>query len=121
MIYLLLFLLVSCKIEETEPNVQETPIVVHEETICQEIVLEGTYKRQIGSQFEVYEIGDKLSVYIQTSDSYNKIFEADYSYTETYIIIDGNLYPYELFSDKIVICGYIYYRAEKTEKAKQNV
>lgn len=108
--YLLLFLLVSCKIEETEPYVQETPVVVQEETISQELVLEGTYKRQIGSQYEVYEIGDKLSVYIQTADSYNKIFESDYSYTETDIIIDGNLYPYELFTDRIVICGYIYYR-----------
>ena len=107
---LLPLLLLSCRID-TIPEVTPIPEVSTEAvTQAQETTLQGTYKRSIGSQFEVYEISEQLIVYIQTGDTMDKIFQADYSYTETDIIIDNNLYPYELSFDKIVICGYTYYR-----------
>lgn len=85
--------------------IQNTP-----EGINADYTLEGIYRRSIGSQWEVSEIAEQLTVYIQTGDSRDKIFQADYSYSKTDIIIDGCLYPYELDIEKIVICGYTYYR-----------
>ena len=98
----------SCTVEPI--NEPDTPIIQEVVADVQETTLQGTYRRSIGSQFEVYEVADMLRVYIQTNDSMDKIFEAEYSYTETDIIIDGNVYPYEISVDSVVICGYTYYR-----------
>lgn len=108
--YLLPLLLLSCTLEEVEPEtIPEEVVTVIDEPI-QQAILQGVYKRSIGSQFEVYEITDKLTVYIETDGIQKQIFQADYTYSDTDIIINGVCYPYILEVDKITICGYTYYK-----------
>ena len=108
MYIILLFLIMSCKID-TIDDIQAP--LIQGEIISQEIVLEGIYKRSIGSQYEVYDFSEQLIISIESDNKMEIIFTADYTFDEVNIIIDNSLYPYELYADKIIICGYTYMRA----------
>ena len=107
MMWLLLFLFMSCKID-TIDDMQE-PLIQYE-TISQEIKLEGVYKRAIGSQYEVYDFSEQFIISIESDNKVEIIFTSDYTFDEVNIIIDNSLYPHELYADKIIICGYTYMR-----------
>lgn len=108
--YLLPLLLLSCTLEEVEPEaIPEEVVAVIDEPI-QQASLQGVYKRSIGSQYEVYDIGTQFVIYIQTGEELREIYRQDYTYTDSEIIIQGEAFSYELSPDKITICGYDYYR-----------
>ena len=110
--YLLPLLLLSCTLEEVEPV--ELPevetIEITEEGIDIVYTLHGIYRRSIGSQYEVYDIGKQFVIYIQTGDDYREIYRADYTYTDSEIIIGSDRFGYILYIDRVEICGYTYYR-----------
>ena len=111
--YLLLpLLLLSCTLEEVTPIEIAEPetIEITEEVIDIVYTLHGVYRRSIGSQYEVYDIGKQFVIYIQTGEDYKEIYRQDFTYTEDEIIINGEAFSYELSPDKITICGYDYYR-----------
>ena len=101
--YLLPFLLLSCTIEEATPI--ELPEVetaeITEEAIDIVYTLHGVYRRSIGSQFVIY---------IQTGEDLREIYRADYTYTDSEIIIGNDRFEYILYIDRIEICGYTYWR-----------
>ena len=118
MLYLLFIMLIGCK-EVDIPEIPETeitePTVESDTDILTEPVevvytIHGVYYRYLGSITEVYDISDKFYIYILSGIEKRLIFEASYEYTDTDIIIDNNLFDYLLYPDKIVICGYSYYR-----------
>lgn len=107
---ILIFLLMSCRIDtipEVDTIVETIPEVAAE---AQETTLHGTYRRAIGSQYEVYEFSDQLTTFIETDGirTVNGVY--DYTYDEDNIFIGADVFPYILEVDKIVICGYTYYR-----------
>ena len=110
--YLLPLLLLSCTIDQAEPAEAEQQIeeITTPEVINEVYTLQGIYRRSIGSQWEVYHIGEQFIIYIQTGDSLKEIYREDYTYTETKIIINKEAFEYIVYPDKIVICGYEYYR-----------
>lgn len=108
--YLLPLLLLSCTIEEAEPAETIETKEITAEVITEEPALHGVYRRSIGSQYEVYDIGSQFVIYIQTGDDLREIYRQDYTYTEDEIIIQGEAFSYELSPDKITICGYDYFR-----------
>lgn len=110
--YLLPLLLLSCTIDQAEPVEIEQQIeeITTPEVIEEAYTLQGIYRRSIGSQWEVYHIGEQFIIYIQTGDSLEEIFREDYTYTETKIIINKEAFEYIVYPDKIVICGYEYFR-----------
>jgi hypothetical protein len=110
--YLLPLLLLSCTLEEVTPIEITEPetIEITEEVIDVVYTLHGVYRRSIGSQYEVYDIGSQFVIYIQTGEDLREIYRQDFTYTEDEIIINGEAFSYELSPDKITICGYDYYR-----------
>lgn len=110
--YLLPLLLLSCTIEEATPI--ELPEVetagITEEGTDIVYTLHGVYRRSIGSQYEVYDIGSQFVIYIQTGEDLREIYRADYTYTDSEIIIRNDRFEYILYIDRIEICGYTYYR-----------
>lgn len=109
--YLLPLLLLSCTIEQAEPvEAVQTEEITTPEVINETYTLQGIYRRSIGSQYEVYDIGSQFVIYIQTGDNLQEIYRQDYTYTEDEIIIQGEAFSYVLTPDKITICGYDYYR-----------
>jgi len=114
--FILIFIIaLSCTLEEAEtPDpVEIIEITELEVAICDliEYTIHGVYSRSLGSMDEVYYIGDQLVIcIINGSNSSKEIYRSDYIYTDTDIIIDGQLFDYVLYQDRIVICGYVYYR-----------
>lgn len=109
--WLLLFLFVSCTPEPSQAVIEAPTETIQSEVIeSVEVTLKGVYKRSIGSQYEVYEIDDMLTISIEEDDKSDIIFVSDYTFNDVSIIIDSVEYPYELYSDKIIICGYTYIR-----------
>ena len=111
MIYLLLFVFISCTPEPPIYTIEDTTPTIESEVVEDvEITLQGVYKRSIGSQYEVYDFSEQLTISVESSDKVEIIFVSPYTFDDINIIIDGSMYPYELSVDKIVICGYTYYR-----------
>lgn len=110
--YLLPLLLLSCTIEEATPiELPEVETVeITDEGIDIVYTLHGVYRRSIGSQYEVYDIGTQFVIYIQTGEELKEIYRQDFTFTDSEIIINGEAFSYELAPDKITICGYDYYR-----------
>ena len=62
--------------------------------------MHGVYRRSIGSQYEVYDIGTQFVIYIQTGEDLREIYRADYTYTDSEIIIGNDRFEYILYIDR---------------------